>query len=625
MSSDITTLLRSGVTINRDQVYKQELGKKGVNLLSVKENIDLFNHVDDTHTIQNALQKFGILNLVDGLVLTGSFIRSLFYKDKANVNNELHVWVNNKKIDFNSNENFKFSNLITFPDYYISNSNGYKLIIHKKFQISPLNILTNFEHWYDKVCYYNKDIYVLPSFLINFNKYICDINTKDPNVEHISVKSDLLRIYNRKATIKELIETVSITELIEEFKTNKYSEGIIYNGHNAIEFAIMLYLNANNKILKQKYYTIIEIIVRQNVIYKRLPLLGNFCCSSFLAKGDESEYQKLCDLLKTLQCKYILKHDAIMGDNITNIHANIIKHFITEDSCDLVDYLHTYPYEFTDADIKTIVKNNACKVLESLIDGKLITDTQAVICVLMTEKLNLLEKLNDTKEDKKAMIITIAKSILIDIIHNNKLLTLYYLSKLTNIFDHKFEHGNNVLHMIAKYNMGTGNDIIKIVNKISPNKINEMNDNLELPIFCACDNRTEIFIKLLSNSVFEAVDNNGNTLLHRIVITQNINLLKYLINSTEYKPGILLDLDKQNNDGETALIISAKKSSEQMYYYLLELGAGDKHTDIHGNTVYFYMCKNKMCIGTKIKSSVNRYGLTPENYANVSPNLWHFV
>lgn len=89
----------------------------------------------------------------------------------------------------------------------------------------------------------------------------------------------------------------------------------------------------------------------------------------------------------------------------------------------------------------------------------------------------------------------------------------------------------------------------------------------------------------------------GNTLLHFAAAKDNVPLLKIL--SSE---GI--DIDKKNEEGYTALIIAAMKSSDDaVLRYLFELGADTKLTTEFGETAFDLASENEML--TKNKTDLN--------------------
>jgi hypothetical protein len=80
-----------------------------------------------------------------------------------------------------------------------------------------------------------------------------------------------------------------------------------------------------------------------------------------------------------------------------------------------------------------------------------------------------------------------------------------------------------------------------------------------------------------------------------------------------------------NNNFETPVIICCKYNNENMYYILKSMGADLDEKDYHGNTVYHYICLNKMCIGTIIKNIKNKFGLAPIDYLKLSHIYYSIV
>ena len=65
-------------------------------------------------------------------------------------------------------------------------------------------------------------------------------------------------------------------------------------------------------------------------------------------------------------------------------------------------------------------------------------------------------------------------------------------------------------------------------------------------------------------------------------------------------------------------------NQEDMYYTLRNFGAKTELVDKYGNTIYHYICKNKMCIGMTIPEKKNYFGITPKQYCSISESFYEF-
>ena len=118
------------------------------------------------------------------------------------------------------------------------------------------------------------------------------------------------------------------------------------------------------------------------------------------------------------------------------------------------------------------------------------------------------------------------------------------------------------------------------------------------------------------------IDSYGDTFLHKICKKGNTELLKklgkYVFNNNENI------IDVKNNEELTPIMICAKNGNEDMFYILKGHNANLKLYDSHDNSVFHYICYNKICIGLIVDNKPNKYGLTPKDYCRLSLDYYYF-
>ena len=130
---------------------------------------------------------------------------------------------------------------------------------------------------------------------------------------------------------------------------------------------------------------------------------------------------------------------------------------------------------------------------------------------------------------------------------------------------------------IVKYLIDNGANT-KIIDKNGENLIGALIESYKPNEKSTFDDKVLIFDKY--NISLKSIDNKGNTALHYAVISQNLDLIRKVL-----QWGI--DINKVNENGETALIKAAMLVNDtNILEYLISKGANKKITTEFGETAF---------------------------------------
>ncbi|ARF09138.1 ankyrin repeat protein [Catovirus CTV1] len=469
------------------------------------------------------------------------------------------------------------------------------LSLHKKHQYDSLvHFLLKQEKWQDRIAYEKGKVFVSFTFVLGYLERIKFVKQHDP------VLNKNYCIFNsvEEKTMHQLIESYDYYGLLQ--KPVKNYEDICDN-MTPIERTLLMFSKEENIVLKNELKRIAHILSIHR--YVRSPhIYFNFL-------GIEDEELKL--IIYSIDNK--LNLDKQSSKNLEEINKTIINHFIENNvnEC-LIEFLDLYKYEFDFSDCQNIVKFNSRNLLEVLIKNKKIKNDDALYCILMTEAIDMIQYLQIDN------LVNVAKLLIKDIIAENKYVSFFYLYKLDNsIINIKFEKNNSIIHNLSN----NSKEILKLILNLNPTIINHCNDSEQNILMTNIDMNIDIIMTIIQTINLNDRDIDGNHILHYIVKHNRIDILKYLLNNKKY----VFDLNIMNKNHETPLIMSAITKNEDMLHILFNMGAKDDLEDENGNTVYHYICKNKLCIGMGVKNTVNKFGFYVEDYASISKSHWKWI
>lgn len=465
--------------------------------------------------------------------------------------------------------------------------------------------------------YYGSTMFYVNLFILCFNNMIpaCIIDNITNNNDNT---------YN----IHKIIANIDYEELQKYVNIdNEYQLLNKYN-LNPIEYALHIYKTVDDHLLKTNLTNIILFLSKYS--YYRPPILY-------------AKYLMLTELYSLLEpIKCIYEFDLTNFDfNIFKIKdTDIIKHINTfmlknllkdNNNSNYIEYIDYVGYNdiryIYDIDYinDTSYKDNIKKILLNIFDKLSEYDRNNLIlyfgCINVYNDKHINIKFEDsylseiipvligtanfvsllyilkTNHNIKNYITlsSIMKACLKSHINFIKLYKLFIKFGI-NIFDvcNKISlNGSNTTDLDSYTNENTGNNILHYIALNKPNLFID----IELNMF---DMNMDILRK----------NNVGDTFLHILCRKKMTKIIEHILQTNT------IDINITNFKKETLLLIAAMTKQEVLYKLLLKYKADDSLTDLFGNSVYHYICMNKMFIGSKIKLLTNKCGYTPLDYTN---------
>lgn len=579
-----------------------------------KLNIKIHNDID----LDKIINEFNLKNInMKNIVITGPYIRSIFVE---NNNDDIK-----KEIFINCINDIEPNNLIDKSysetnDMYFKQTDKYCVYISKQKYHSPSEvILMNYN--LKRVGFYNDDIYVSTMFIADYYKFKESINCDliDPIFK---TKLDLFDIYNhsKKDTNINIFEIIN-RKNFEEYKKIKINKYDItdknYNGFNPCEYALSLYKDEQNDIIKAQLRLIILDLNNKN--YIRSPSFYSFLIG--LEEIDEELFQILKENKQYIQITNQMSNDYKSLNDINNM---ILLYYIQNDMSD--EFYNFLKYRDDKMKIDTYIFNilinrDPKNIIIDGIKNNFFSDRTKYKIILWTQNLDYFNLIGDDFN------MDIAINYINEIVENCLIKSFYFLYKIDNtIINIVDSDNNNLLHNIKEKNKFE--DMITILLKLDDSILFKKNKSNQTALLKHAKDKNIKIVSYLINqiietnndTIFELTDSNKNNILHYLCMYEDtINLIKKIIIC---KPEII---NIQNKSYETAIIISAKSSQENNLYYLKSMKADLNLVDIYGNSVYHYICLNELCIGMDIENKENIFGYKPSDYCKISKNYYLFI
>lgn len=584
-------------------------------LWKINNNIDDFDNNNDLFENMNelSLDIFGmsINDISQNIVISGPYVRSKLVKtyesSKCKIRNEIYLYRcgNEKWNDLIDLSNFDDKK----TEYMLQNNDKIIYLVKKKYK-SPAHIIL--QHGYLKRCgWYNGSYYVSSMFLIEMQKHLNLITPtfKDPIT---NLPYDPLGIYTLadkdKSHPTKIIECINYDELIKIPQKNLDK---LHSGKTCLELCLDRYLVQDHPVLiEQMKQMIWYLSSNNNIAYKRPPFL--------YAKslGIDIKMPELYKILQNVKHAYDLNNDMLDDINtssLDDINNGIISALIKHDFAnEFYEYTQYCKIKINKTFVNKIIDAKATKIANLIISCNMIDINISYYLILMVEQLDLIEKLQDKFD------IDIAMNYLNELLEHGKIKSFYFLFEMDqSILSALFDSNRNVLHQIKPN--GDYVHMVKVIMKLNPDLINMCDIYGETPLLYH-SKHNPLLLDIFANYNFDGTiaDSNGNIFLHNLVKHDCPQILnKYLKQCSEL-------IDMPNKQSETPLMISCMHNRENMFYALKSSNANLNTKDSYGNSIYHYICANAMCLGIIIDNTPNHFGLTPFDYAKISPSFWTF-
>jgi hypothetical protein len=546
-------------------------------------------------------------NIDSNIVITGPFVRSCLIGGDKKTKNE-HVKIMKELYMFKYSDK-EWDNLLDLDMFenkeneYVYENNNKKIFLIKKKYKNPAHIILQHDYL-KRVGYCNGVFYCSSMFLIEIQKHLHLINSNfcDPV---LNIPYDPLKIYQicnkNKNSIINIIEAIDLNKLL---KISNKSLSKIYGEKTCIELCLDKLVNENNPVFLDQLKQMIGFLGK--IEFKRPPHLY-----AKILKIDEL-YPEIFSYLKSINTNYLFYN--INFKTLNEINNHIIYEIIKNDDEKIfIDYINYCNYKIKKTTINIIIKFKSKKIIKLLINNKILDNPMIYYLILMTEDFDLLNLINFEFD------IDIGLNYLIDILQNGKTRSFYFLyDKDPTILNILFDNNKNLLHMV-NYNNNCS-DLIELIIKLKPELLNLKDQNEESPVlYHAKYNHDIIKIFLQYDFDYTIIDGLGNTFIHNLCLNNCPEVLKMSLKRC------LELINMPNKKSESPVIICVKNNHENMFYILNGMGCDLNLQDCYGNTVYHYICENKMCLKMMIYNRPNYFGFTPFDYCKVAKEFYNFI
>jgi hypothetical protein len=558
----------------------------------------------ETIVLPNFLQE-----IYSDLIFYGSFVRLALIDSDTTVTNK-ELFIATYKVIENVDEEFLLNGFEkSETGYYKKMDFGVIHFIINRFKSSGEILLYN--PYLTRIGIHRDEFIVSAMFLIEYNRNLKHMNTKKSDPK-FSTEIDLFHL-NKKLEKKDLTIFDLINKKEYEVFDNimTYNFDLLNNGLTPIEYALKLYVAEECEIILHQLRLIIYELY-SNIKFLRLP--GFYADIINLKEKDESMY----DIFTTNDYKTIYNTINInTKTTIYELNYQLLSYYVSQDDSEtFYRYLKLYVKKIDTKLIQLLYEKNPKKIITEGINKKYFNLNNIYKIILFSQDLDYFDLID--------FDLNIACNYVEDCISRCLLRSFYFLfKKEKNIILFQDSNENNVLHNISERN--SYQEMIKLLITLNPEILNMKNVNGDTPIISHIKNKNysivETIIKNYSCSdLYEHYDSNNNTILHLLCgDNKNISLIKLFIYDN------LSLINKVNKENETAILISTKTNSEDIFFLLKSLNADMTIIDDYGNSIYHYICMNSMVLGSVIENKPNIFGYTPEDYCDISLRYYAFI
>lgn len=566
-----------------------------------------------------------IIKNLENIVFTGAIVRSIFI-DKTKINDNLirqELFIN---LINDTNINNIIDNTYTeLSDSYYKKTDDFIIYINKqKFKNISEIILSNYN--LKRVGYYNNKIYASSMFIADYNKFYDTINSDlvDPI---FNTRIDVFDVFTHICRKEDTIFDYIYKKNFSEYKQKKFIKYDLFNKdkYTPIEYALYLYINEQNDIIKSQLKLIILDLLEQQ--FERPCIFYAYIMD--LEEIDNELYNIILNSPKSKLFHEIKKDLEISIKNILDINNLILKYFIIKDqSTDFYNYLKYRNIE--DKNIKIdidifnyIITYDPKSIIIHGIKNNYFSERTKYKIILWTQNLDYFNLFEDEFNIQTSI------GYINEIINNCFIKSFYFLYKIDNtIINVVDDDNNNILHNINQKNKYS--DMIKIILKLNDSLLFKKNKHGEIPIMTHIKYKNMDIVNILieyiiesnNETLFEIIDNNKNNILHYLCKHYDDNNINIVRKICVLKPEII---NNQNKNFESPIILAAQNKYEDIIYFLKGINCDMNLVDIYGNSVYHYICLNELCIGMAIENKENMFGYKPSAYCKISLNYYYYL
>jgi hypothetical protein len=331
---------------------------------------------------------------------------------------------------------------------------------------------------------------------------------------------------------------------------------------------------------------------------------------------DELEFDSIINMMK--MTNYNELNDNTVEQIIILDNDDLFIEYLSK--CNLILKFKGKSSKSLDHIIELIIKYKPKKIMNTLIKLKIISNYYKYKIIFLSEQFEFFNQTalsmimeQDSFEDDNVVIEEqdIIPEFFEEIIKRNLVRSFYII---TNLFDNIIDENIKIIFNIEN------NDIFQLLIDMKPELINtKINDITLLMHYSNIGLEKHILTLLNKKAKYIDIDNKGNNFLHYLVRNNHSHILSKVC---KY---VLDIIDHQNDNLESPILLSAKLGFENIFFILKGNKVNLDLIDKYGNSVYHYICLNKICLNMIVPYCTNKFNYTPKDYCNISHEFYYFL
>lgn len=557
--------------------------------------------------------------------------------------------------------------------YYMIKINQNTFFLNKKsFTTLSSAVLSNADNL-NRIALYQDDLWISGMFILELYRRIScyDPSSVDPMFGY---PEDILDIYDRtnnKNDLKNILNMVMYDNLQQLSKDEIETTLISHKEQKYTVIEYMLLCMMENNIHSVVSYQM-KLMVMYLLQYQYLRPVFLFARLIGFDKKYPAMYESIIEIKHLIDIDPRTCNISSL-ESVYHIDMFILNHLIKSDQCDqFIEYASKsgiarkfkHQSKTIEKLINWMIEYKSTKIINTIIDGKIISDQHKYKIILLTQEFNLLgkdfilkylvkNKINHNRDSVQQIEQTnqikqsdlshdnicndendglsishqqMILSVLPDVMDRGLTRSFYMILKLcpyiidpnfikdTNLFKKK---SGNILHMIST---DDSVDILEIILKKSISLMDARDDDEKTPLILYSElGLHRCVVKILSMGCdYELTDNLSDTFLHKLCQNGRLDILQSVVRN------VIDIIDVKNDKMMTPALVATYYQHEEIFYVLKGLCADLDAVDFYGNTVYHYICKSKLCPGILVANKKNKFGFTPYDYCTIDHKFYYF-
>jgi ankyrin repeat protein len=593
---------------------------------------------------------------------------------KDNVKADIITTTPEKNDSRTSDGSIFLGGVVSSLGYYVIKINQSTFFLNKKtFTTLSSAVLSNTDNL-NRIALYQDDLWISGMFILELYRRIScyDPSSIDPMFGYPEDILDIYDRFNNKNKLKNILDMVMHDNLQQLSKDEIETTLITHEGQKYTVIEYMLLCMMENNIHSVVSYQM-KLMVIYLLQYQYLRPAFFFARLIGFDKKYPAMYENIIEIINTMDIDPRTCNTSCLI-SVYHIDMYILNHLIKSDSCDqFIEYVFksgiASKFKLQSKTIEKLIDwmidYRAIKIINTVIDGKIISDQHKYKIILLTQEFTLLGKdfilkylvkKSSTIDQKKSIQIDqstdqltvksanqldvdeqstnelsishqqMILNVLPDVMNRGITRSFYMILKLcpyiiepnfikdTNLFKN---NSGNILHMIST---DDSVDILEIILKKNISLIDVKDDDEKTPLILYSElGLHQCVVKILSMGCdYELTDNLSDTFLHKICQNGRLDILQSVIRN------VIDIIDVKNDKMMTPALVATYYQHEEIFYVLKGLCADLDAVDFFGNSVYHYICKSKLCPGILVTNKKNKFGFTPYDYCTIDHKFYYF-